>query len=87
MSQELSEADCSEALHRVFEYLDGEMGDDDSAKIASHLAHCAECLQQYDLDTMVKAVVRRSCAPEAAPSHLRGMIVQRITTVQITYTD
>jgi mycothiol system anti-sigma-R factor len=87
VSHHLDEADCSEALHRVFEYLDGEMGSDDSAKIAAHLAHCAACLQQYDLDTMVKALVKRSCPPESAPTHLRAMIVQRITTIEVRYSD
>lgn len=87
MSQELNEADCSEALHRVFEYLDGELPADERSKISAHLAHCAACLQQYDLDTMVKGLVKRSCADESAPTHLRGMIIQRITAVEIHFRD
>lgn len=87
MSHELNETDCSEALHRVFEYLDGEMAEQEREKIAAHLAHCAACLQQYDVDTMVKAMVKRSCGPQTAPGHLRGLIVQRITTVEVRYTD
>lgn len=87
MSLEINETDCTEALHRVFEYLDGEMAPDDSAKIAQHLSHCAACLRQYDLDTMVKALVKRSCACEPAPDHLRIMIASRITTIELTYAD
>ena len=87
MSQELNEADCSEALHRVFEYLDGELPENELGKISAHLAHCAACLQQYDLDTMVKGLVKRSCAGESAPNHLRAMVVQRITAVEIRYVD
>jgi len=87
VSQEINEADCSEALHRVFEYLDGELPDSERGKIAAHLAHCAACLQQYDIDTMVKGMVKRSCAQESAPAHLRGLIVQRITAVEIRYVD
>ena len=67
MSPQLNESDCSEALHRVFEYLDGEMSTADSAKIAAHLSRCAACLRQYDVDTMVKALVKRSCACEPKP--------------------
>jgi mycothiol system anti-sigma-R factor len=87
VSEQLNEADCSEALHRVFEYLDGEMEPADQGKIAAHLAHCVECLRQYDVDTMVKAMVKRSCAPEPAPARLRMMVVQSITSVEIRYTD
>ena len=87
MSPQLNESDCSEALHRVFEYLDGEMSTADSAKIAAHLSRCAACLRQYDVDTMVKALVKRSCACEPAPESLRTTIVSRITAVEITYVD
>jgi len=87
VNAELNETDCSEALHRVFEYLDGELEPAERAKIAAHLAHCAACLQQYDLDTMVKALVKRSCAQEAAPAHLRGLIVQQITSIEVRYLD
>lgn len=87
MSPDINEADCSEALHRVFEYLDGEMEAGDHDKIAAHLAHCAECLRQYDIDTMVKGLVKRSCAPEQAPPRLRLTIVESLTTIQIRYTD
>ena len=77
MSDQLNEADCSEALHRVFEYLDGEMEPADQGKIAAHLAHCVECLRQYDVDTMVKAMVKRSCAPEPAPARRQWRYRQR----------
>lgn len=87
MSHEINEADCSEALHRVFEYLDGEMEPGDHDKIAAHLEHCAECLRQYDIDTMVKGLVKRSCGPEPAPARLRMTIVQSLTTIKIHYHD
>ena len=37
--------DCSEALLRVYEYLDGELGPDDCAQIQAHLDECGPCLQ------------------------------------------
>ena len=36
-------ADCSEVLHRVYEYLDGEMTAGDTHKIAQHLDECGPC--------------------------------------------
>ncbi|MBK8756494.1 MAG: mycothiol system anti-sigma-R factor [Actinomycetales bacterium] len=82
-----SPVECSEALLRVFEYLDGEMGLEDQAKVRAHLDQCAECFRQYDLDQMVKLVVKRSCAEVQAPVRLRSTILTRLTLIQIESTD
>ncbi len=76
--------DCSEALLRVYEYLDGEMSPADCAKIQAHLDECAACLQQYHLDQALKAVVKRSCRAESAPVELRATIMQRLTMIRVT---
>ncbi len=73
--------DCSRALVQVYEYLDGEMGPDDCAKIREHLAQCGPCLKEYDIDQMLKTLVHRSCGREAAPTQLRMQIMARITTI------
>ena len=52
--------DCSQALMQVYEYLDGEMVPDDCDKIREHLAQCGPCLKEYDIDQMLKTLVRRS---------------------------
>jgi mycothiol system anti-sigma-R factor len=81
-AEEAGSADCSEVLHRVYEYLDGEMTADDTVKIRHHLDECAPCLQEYDLDQALKALVKRSCACEEAPTELRTQIMARITTIR-----
>ncbi len=75
--------DCSEVLLRVFEYLDGEMGPEDTHKIREHLDECGPCLSEYDLDVAVKALVRRSMTVEPAPAHLRTQIMVQITEVRL----
>ena len=75
--------DCSEAVLRLFELLDGEMGEADCARIQQHLKECAPCFREYQLDQALKAVVKRSCAPASAPVELRTTILHRITTVRI----
>ena len=82
-----SASDCSEVLHRVYEFLDGEMTSDDTAKIKEHLEACGPCLKEYDLDQALKALVKRSCACEEAPVELRTQIMARITTIRVTLTD
>ena len=52
--------DCSEVLHRIYEYLDGEMSADDVRRVAAHLNECQPCLAEHDLDVALKQVVRLS---------------------------
>lgn len=75
------ETDCSDVLDRVYEYLDAEMTAHDVAKIRVHLEECAPCLRQYDLENVLKALVRRSCR-DAAPADLRIRIMMRITEIR-----
>ena len=83
----MSEPDCSQTLHRIHEYLDGEMTPEDTRRIATHLAECAPCMEEHDVEAAVKAVLKRSCVPESAPVTLRAAIVRRITTIHIEYRD
>jgi len=80
-----SRTDCSEALLRVYEYLDGELGPDEVAKIQAHLDECGPCLKEYDLDTTLKSLIKRSCESEHAPETLRLTIMSRIsmTVIQV----
>ena len=77
------ETDCREVLDRVYEYLDGEMTALDVAKIRQHLHECGPCLTEYDLDRMLKALIRRSCSAETAPDELRARIMVQITQVRV----
>ena len=83
-SDEHDELDCSRARLQLYEYLDGEMDPDDCVKIREHLTYCGPCLKEYDLDHMLKALVRRSCGCETAPAELRMQILSRITTINLT---
>ena len=78
--------DCSEVLERVFYFIDNEMEQADSSEIQEHLDECGPCLQKYDLERTVKALVARSCA-EHAPESLRDKVLLRIREVQVEITD
>ena len=52
----------------------------------AHLEECAPCLQSYDLQRTVKALVARSCTstrPRACAQRVRVQIQQ----IQVTYTE
>jgi len=82
------DTDCSEILERVFVFIDNELEEADCAKIQQHLDECGPCLREYDLETHVKALVKKSCS-EHAPETLRDKVLLSIrqVQVQITITD
>jgi mycothiol system anti-sigma-R factor len=74
--------DCAEVLGRVFDFIDNELKTADKHEIQEHLDECLPCLQKYDLERTVKALVARSCS-EHAPETLREKVLMRIRTVQV----
>jgi mycothiol system anti-sigma-R factor len=74
--------DCAEVLDRVFDFIDNELKTADKHEIQEHLDECLPCLQKYDLERTVKALVARSCS-EHAPETLREKVLMRIRTVQV----
>ena len=81
------DAHCKEILDRVFFFIDNELEQADSQQIQQHLDDCGPCLEKYDLERTVKALVQRSCS-EHAPETLRERVLLRIRQVQIDiYTD
>ena len=79
-------ADCSEVLGRVFFFLDNELDEADCSAVRLHLDACNPCLERYDLQRTVKAIVVRSCS-EPAPDEVRRRVLMRIREVQVRITD
>lgn len=76
-----SAMECSEALGRMFVFIDKELDQASCADIQRHLDECGPCLARYDLERTVKSLVARSCS-EVAPASLRERV--RISLTQIT---
>lgn len=73
---------CPEALDRLWEYLDAELTVPDKDVVSAHLAHCTGCLEEHEVERVMKAVVRRGCQ-EVAPEELRVRIHERITVLRV----
>jgi mycothiol system anti-sigma-R factor len=73
---------CSEILERVVHFIDEELADADCATIQHHLEECGPCLKEFDLETKVKALVKKSCS-EHAPETLRDRVLLSIRQVQV----
>jgi mycothiol system anti-sigma-R factor len=81
-----SDESCADFLERIVYFLDNELDEADVADVRVHLDECAPCLQNYDLQRTVKAMVARSCH-ETAPESLRQRVRVQIQEIQVRYTD
>ena len=81
-----STEDCADYLERIVYFLDNELDEADCSAVRLHLDACNPCLEKYDLQRTVKAVVARSCS-EAAPQELRERVLFRIREVQVRISE
>jgi mycothiol system anti-sigma-R factor len=77
---------CAEFLERIVCLLDNELESGEVDEVRAHLEDCAPCLQSYDLQRTVKALVARSCM-EHAPESLRQRVRVQIQQIQVSYTE
>ena len=77
---------CEEALENLYVFLDEEIDTASIDEIQAHIDNCSSCLNVYDLERVVKALVARSCA-EKAPAPLREKVLYSIRTVQVQVTQ
>ena len=70
--------ECAAVLARMYEFLDNELDTADGEEIRRHLADCEPCLDHYDVEQAVKALVSRCCGGDRAPEHLRVRVVSSI---------
>ncbi len=69
--------DCGEAVHRLYHFLDGELDDGRRAVIQSHLDSCLPCLDAFDFEAELRAVIARKCRDQV-PDQLRARIAVAI---------
>jgi len=76
--------DCAAVLKQVYQFLDNELDTASGDAIREHLAACEPCMDRFDVEQAVKALVHRCCGNDRAPETLRAKIMMQITTVQTT---
>jgi mycothiol system anti-sigma-R factor len=69
--------DCDGALHRVYEYLDGELTMWKRRAIARHLDECPPCADGFTFEIELRRVVVSKCHEEC-PDALRSRIAQAL---------
>jgi mycothiol system anti-sigma-R factor len=81
-----SSEECAHFLEQIVYLLDNELDEADCTEVRVHLEACHPCLEKYDLQRTVKAIVARSCA-ESAPEELRERVRLRIRQVQVRISE
>ena len=54
-------ADCNETLREMEAFLDGELTEDATLALHAHLEGCQDCLQAFDFQAELKAVIAEKC--------------------------
>jgi mycothiol system anti-sigma-R factor len=78
--------ECVDFLERIVRLIDNELDEGECAVVRAHIEGCSPCLERYDLQRTVKAIVARSCA-EKAPQELRDKVRIQIQAVQVRITE
>lgn len=63
----VEEISCEEAAERVYEYLDGELGEERAAEVRCHVEKCKRCYPMFNWERMFLDVVE-SRAGRAEPN-------------------
>ena len=77
----ISYEDCQGMLARVYAFHDGELSELEMDEIVAHLAACEPCLDHYEVEQAMRALIRRGCSGERAPAALRLRIHQTFTAM------
>ena len=80
---ETEKHDCTEALHELYHFLDGECTEAKKAQIRQHLEDCTPCFEAFDFEAEIKAYVSEKCR-EQATDDLRARIADAIGHEQST---
>lgn len=71
---------CEDAFSHLQEYIDCEMSQVDTVRLAEHIHECPTCQTEVGVEQKLRDLIKRSCA-EQAPAHLRERVLARITVV------
>ncbi|HWZ60379.1 MAG TPA: zf-HC2 domain-containing protein [Gemmatimonadaceae bacterium] len=76
--------DCAAVLQRLWEFLDGELGPEDTAAFHAHLSLCNKCYPQYNFEkTFLDALAACQCE-KCAPYELRCKVASALKSAGFT---
>ena len=77
MGDQPHKPDCDDAVHTLYHFLDGELTSEKRVEIQRHLDACLPCLEAFDFEAELRAVIAARCRDEV-PEALRKRIAEAI---------
>lgn len=72
---------CREALSKLYEYLDRELGEEDKRSLEQHLEYCSDCLKEYELEDEFNQLIRKKLCNQPDVTHLKQRILAQIDKI------
>jgi anti-sigma factor (TIGR02949 family) len=72
---------CSEAVRRLWEYLDHDLGDEDRKRVEGHLALCRRCCGEAEFAAALGDLLRSSAGPDL-PGEIEQHLVGFLESLQ-----
>lgn len=72
---------CHLAMRSVHAFLHGELPEASADEIRQHLMACEKCVDNFDAEQFIGAMLRRCYGPAAAPASLR----MRVSQLHVTW--
>ena len=60
-------ANCDDARHTLYEFLDSELTPDVKVQIQQHLEACAPCFEKFDFEAELLQVISKKCTEQVPP--------------------
>ena len=76
--EEISGVDCDEAVHQLYDFIDGELTDERRAQIVAHLDRCAPCAGAAEFEAELRQVIAERCR-DRVPDSLVQRVAQAIS--------
>jgi mycothiol system anti-sigma-R factor len=73
--------DCTEAVHELYHYLDGELTDERRREIAVHLDRCGPCADAAGFESELRMVIANRCR-DRVPDALIARVAAAIDEAQ-----
>lgn len=72
--EDVDEISCREAAERVYEYLDGELAEEEAEEVRCHVDACRRCYPMFNWERMFLDFVRSRAEREEANPELRQRV-------------
>jgi mycothiol system anti-sigma-R factor len=72
---------CAEAVKQLWEYLDGELAEQDRAAIEEHLSFCRRCCGEVEFAQELRAFLAREAVAEI-PDEVRARLIATLDDLE-----